>query len=494
VIVTRLSAGRLLAVVGFSLSCFGLLLYLWLQSGGTVPLKPSQYQVHVLLPQAKGLGPHSDVRVSGVLVGHVISVKAAKPVQLGRSDVLIDLEPRYVPLRADARAMLRGKSILGEAYVALSLGSAEAQAVPDGGRLAAANALPTVESDEIFGAFDERTRAAFREWMQTQGPGIAAHGRELNTALASLRPWMIDAGRLLGIVEEQSADVEALLDRGGDIAGGLADRGAAIRLLARSGDRAFNASGRQADALAAAFRELPGFEREARATLERMTRFASSSRADVAALRDELAPLSPALEELAVDAPALRTIVEATPGLSRAGVRGLPALRRVMDAAPPLLHELDPFLRGLNPALRYLADGRSELTTLIANLAAATQTATSTPGSREPVHYLRAMPVLGPAVLGPLSERPGASRANPYPVPELLDLAAGYRSWDTSHCGRPTPYIVDEPSPYIDQAQRDQIRDYAFDRRPNDPPRPACTAQGAWGEYGSDFPRLVADP
>jgi hypothetical protein len=34
---------------------------------------------------------------------------------------------------------------------------------------------------------------------------------------------VIDAGRLLGIVEGQSADVEALLDRGGDIASGLAD-------------------------------------------------------------------------------------------------------------------------------------------------------------------------------------------------------------------------------------------------------------------------------
>jgi hypothetical protein len=57
---------------------------------------------------------------------------------------------------------------------------------------------------------------------------------------------------------------------------------------------------------------------------------------------------------------ARRTIVETTPALSRAGVRGLPALREVMDAAPPLLRELDPFLRGLNPALRYLAGGRSE--------------------------------------------------------------------------------------------------------------------------------------
>ena len=65
-------------MVGFAFSCFVLLLYLWLRGGGPIPLAPSKYQVHVLLPQAKGLGPHSDVRVSGVTVGHVIHAEARR--------------------------------------------------------------------------------------------------------------------------------------------------------------------------------------------------------------------------------------------------------------------------------------------------------------------------------------------------------------------------------------------------------------------------------
>ena len=52
--VQRLTVGRLAAVVGFSLSCFVLLVYLWLQSGGGIPLAPEGYQVHVLMPQTKG--------------------------------------------------------------------------------------------------------------------------------------------------------------------------------------------------------------------------------------------------------------------------------------------------------------------------------------------------------------------------------------------------------------------------------------------------------
>ena len=135
--VQRLTVGRLAAVVGFSLSCFVLLVYLWLQSGGGIPLAPEGYRVHVLMPQTKGLGPHSDVRVSGVTIGHIVRIKPAEPTTLGRADVLIELDSRYIPLRRDAHAMLRLKSIIGEAYVALSLGSPDAPPLPDGGTLAA---------------------------------------------------------------------------------------------------------------------------------------------------------------------------------------------------------------------------------------------------------------------------------------------------------------------------------------------------------------------
>ena len=490
-----ISHRQIAAVVLFAFSCFVLLLYLWLRSGGAIPLAAEKYRVHVLLPQAKGLGPHSDVRVSGVTVGHVVYVKGARPVSTGRADVLIDLERPYVPLRADARAMLRGKSIIGEAYVALSLGSKHAPAISEGGTLAAQNALRAVESDEIFGAYDKRTRQALQAWMRDQADALEAHGRDLNTAFASLRPWIVDADRVLATVEQQGQEVATLLRDGGDVARGLGDRAAAIQLLARAGDQAFNAAGRQGAALERAFRELPGFETEATRTLDALTAFSQKRTADVEALRGELAPLSPGLEAFASAARPLRTVVDATPPLARAGARGLPGLDRVLRGAPGLLEQLDPFLMSLNPALRHLRDQRSDVMYAIATRAAATQSVTATPNGKEPLHYMRAMPVLSPVVLGPLSQRPGASRANPYPNGPALDLAKGYPSFNTSGCGNPTPYITADPSPWIDEGQRDQIRDYAFGGKPDDPPAPACVQQAATAVNGIPklFPWAPAD-
>ena len=49
-------------MVAFALSCFGLLLFLWLSFGGPVPLKPKGYRVNVAFPEATNLGLEADVR------------------------------------------------------------------------------------------------------------------------------------------------------------------------------------------------------------------------------------------------------------------------------------------------------------------------------------------------------------------------------------------------------------------------------------------------
>ena len=50
------SLGRILVAAGFALSCFAILLFLWVSFGGPVPLKPEGYRITRRLPR----GVHAD--------------------------------------------------------------------------------------------------------------------------------------------------------------------------------------------------------------------------------------------------------------------------------------------------------------------------------------------------------------------------------------------------------------------------------------------------
>src|SRR6266700_7764808 len=113
---------RLLTMVAFALSCFGLLLFLWLSFGGPIPLKPKGYQFKVAFPEATQLGLEADVRVAGVSVGKVRD-KSLDPHGGNRTVATIELDRRFAPLHSDARAILRQKTLLGETYVELTPGS-----------------------------------------------------------------------------------------------------------------------------------------------------------------------------------------------------------------------------------------------------------------------------------------------------------------------------------------------------------------------------------
>ena len=115
------SVGRILTMVAFSLSCFGIVLFLWLSFGGSVPLRPEGYRVNVAFPEATQLAQGAEVRISGVKVGRVRTVEPNE--QTGLTDSELEIDSRYAPIPKDTRAILRQKTLLGETYVEISPGS-----------------------------------------------------------------------------------------------------------------------------------------------------------------------------------------------------------------------------------------------------------------------------------------------------------------------------------------------------------------------------------
>jgi hypothetical protein len=124
------STAQLLVIAGFALSCFGILLFLWITFGGPTPFKAKPYQIKVPFNEATQLAQQSDVRISGVSVGKVQTIEVSPDGQ--QALATIDIEDKYAPIPKATRAILRTKTLLGETYVELTPGDADGQSFRTG--------------------------------------------------------------------------------------------------------------------------------------------------------------------------------------------------------------------------------------------------------------------------------------------------------------------------------------------------------------------------
>src|SRR5947208_340243 len=88
---------RVITMVLFALSCVGLLLFLWLSFGGTIPLGAQGYRINVSFPSAQDLATQADVRIAGVSVGKVVSTQLDP--KGNRTMATLQLEHQYAPIR-----------------------------------------------------------------------------------------------------------------------------------------------------------------------------------------------------------------------------------------------------------------------------------------------------------------------------------------------------------------------------------------------------------
>jgi phospholipid/cholesterol/gamma-HCH transport system substrate-binding protein len=494
--------GRLLVMVGFALSCFGLLLFLWLAFGGAIPLKPKGYRFEVSFREATQLAVEADVRVSGVPVGKVKSVEPNP--ETGRSVALVQIEERFAPIPRDTRATLRQKTLLGETYVELTPGDPSAGTVPEGGSLPEGQVSPTVELDEIFRAFDRRTREAFQTWMQQQARGIEGRARDVSDVLGNLAPFAEDTTDLLRVLRTQEGAVRQVVRNTGEVFDALSERRGQLQGAIVNGNRVFSTTAARDRDLRELFTVFPTFNREATATVRRLERFARDTDPLVDQLRPAAREISPTLQDLSGLAPDLKALFRDLDPLITASRRGIPAVQRFLEDLRPALGEFEPVLRNLNPIASWLSEYRTELRAFFANVPAATQASTG-----DGVHYLRTTNPMNPENFAVYPRRIGSNRPNPYMKPGgylNLDRAGpgdpGLLAYETRHCGRPNPAtepqqaiadalqqllpILQQPPPSDPLAPRPpsatglaaNILSYGFNNAGRDVPAPPCVHQG----------------
>jgi phospholipid/cholesterol/gamma-HCH transport system substrate-binding protein len=443
------STTQLLIITAFALSCFGILLFLWITFGGPTPFKAKGYQIKVPFNEATQLAEQSDVRISGVDVGKVESIELAPNGKQALATVNIDNQ--YGPLPASTRAMLRTKTLLGETYIELTPGSKTGAKLADGGTLPEANVGESVQLDEIFRAFDPKTRAAFQSWMQEAAVAINGQGQNLSYAIGELEPTFSEFEKLFRVLNSQKLAVSQLFKNGATTFEALRGREGELANLIQSSNEVFKTTAGRDQDIEALFRAFPTFLDESRTTTARLKTFA----VDADPLMKQLVPaakqLSPTLVSFSHLAPEAKALFAALKPVIAEAPTGFPALRKLFrDEFPPLLRAVDPLVRNLNPVLTGLNLYKHEFTATFANLAAATHGILIEENKAgEKLNYIRVMGPINAESLSTYENRLTTNRNSPYSPPEWVKgLKSGVLpSFDTRQCSGGSVVTINPETP-----------------------------------------------
>jgi len=312
--------GRLVVIAGFALTCFGLLLFLWLAFGGPIPLKPQGYRVQVAFTDAPTLADQADVRTAGVRIGRVVKKQLAP--EGNKTLATIELDSKYAPMKADARAILRQKTLLGETYVEVTTGSPGAPDIKEGARLRDGQVAQAVEFDELFSIFDKKTRKTFQQWMASAAQAGAGRGRDLSDALGNLPVFVENAQGVVDVLGERRAALRDLVKNTGRTFEELtADEGALTELTVRNTEL-FDELSRRREHLADSIRIFPTFLTETKLTLARLKTFSVNTEPLIRDLEPVLDDLQPTLVSLRRLSPDLENLFDNVNPLITAGDKG----------------------------------------------------------------------------------------------------------------------------------------------------------------------------
>lgn len=276
-----------------------------------LPFVPT-YELTAEVPNASGLIRGNEVRIGGARVGVVSGIEAfARPDGSTGARLRLQLEAAQPELPRDSTILVRPRSPLGLKYVEITKGDAR-ETFASGATipLAAAEVEP-VELDEVFGMFDEATRAGSADSLIEWGNAFAGRGDDLGRGLRGLGPLLDHLEPALANLVAPETAFDELFPAFEQAAREVAPVALAQAELFDGLDRTFGGLSATRDSLADAIEGGPPALDVATRELPAQAPFVEESTLLFAKLR-----------------PAFRSLADASPGLASAFRNGEPALRR----------------------------------------------------------------------------------------------------------------------------------------------------------------------
>lgn len=305
------------------------------------------YQLKAVFPSALNIGPKSPVRVAGVDVGVVKSVK-----RVGKTGVVtMEISKGGLPIHSDATLKIRPRTFLeGNWFVELSPGTPSSPTVSSGHTIPITQTSDPVQLDQVLDALNTDTRANLQTFLAEYGKALTQKPtpeqdaeqnpavRGLNAAQA-LKKSYLDApeglkggaivNQALGGVEQH--DLSKLLAGVGRFTAALNVHEQQLGEFIGNFNTFLGAFAAQSTSLSAAIAELPGTLHNARRA------FASFNKA-APSIRTFSLDLVPGVEQLPP------TIAAALPWIEQVkaslGPDELGGFARALSAASPTLAKI----------------------------------------------------------------------------------------------------------------------------------------------------------
>ncbi|MEN8674053.1 MlaD family protein [Nocardioides sp.] len=355
---------RMITVVAFTLACAGIFGFLWVNSGGKVPVAGSnRYTVAVDLPRVANVVYFSDVMVAGIKVGKVTDVEERGD----HARVVMELDETVAPVHDGASVQVRAKSLIEESFLEITDG--EGAEVPNGGVLAdGAGKAPTQLSD-VLETLDEPTRTALTRSVRSLGKGVEGADPAISDAVEGLGYLGRNGLTVTDALAAQGEDLRSLTRSSTRVLAALTERRGQLSQLVGDSREVFEATAGQRADLEAFVRALPP-----------VLTAADEGSDDLTRLGDALDPVAANLEAAAPD---LTAALRALPATTRDLRAAVPSLSTVLDRAPRTLTRVPTFsargrallpdtqavLSDLNPVLGYLQPYGRDVAAFFTNFA-----------------------------------------------------------------------------------------------------------------------------
>ena len=226
-----------------------------------------RYELYAVFENANELKERSPVRIAGVEVG---KVKSVKPFGDGLAKVRMEIEESGLPIKEDAQVKVRQRIFLeGNYFVDLQPGSPGAKERKSGSTIPPAQTASPVQFGQILSALQSDTRSDLQTFLREYAKGVEGRGSKgFNMAVKyweeAYRNTAIQTRAIQGI---EKGDLQRVLKGQGKVFGALARDEEALKLLVTSLNRLAAAFAREDDNLEATIPALRDVLRDGRPAL-----------------------------------------------------------------------------------------------------------------------------------------------------------------------------------------------------------------------------------